>query len=788
MPSIDHENAKKKVIQLACGNHPPYPYLVSIEPINYLKSYSAVHYVPEPDRRQHTNYNDLRFFTLAMSSQDNITASQSEQFWASLIQLENPVMFEVVANSNEIVFQIVCHVQDSRYLAKQLLDYFPNSDINPEGSDPDYFDDFYHAIREQSDVMKRCSFELGLDYVSHYPLRIITSLNPGPLGILINALDTLGEMEGAVIQALVSPTRLDWIEIFSDWLKIKPGLNVEYYRLMRKKLADQPFLCVALRTSLYGNVDKERCIVLIKEIMKFFNQFRDSNSFFMLPPRSDDDDTLFKDINYRESHRVGMLLNVKELGSICHLPTKYLLNPKLRRANQMTGKAPEIALQEGIIIGINEFHGKRREVAIPHNLRNQHAYIVGATNMGKSILMLNMIKQDIEKGEGVGVIDPHGDLIEDVLPIIPEYRLKDVSLFDPSDIEYPIGLNLLTVSGFRAKELVCSELLSIFQRMFDAASWGDNIEQVLRMCILSLLEVGGYTLRDIRRLIINDMFRSKVVSQISDPDLVEFWTVEFPSYSKATISAVQRRLSRLLSSSIIRNILSQKESKLDFQEIMDGKMILLCNLSKGKIGQDNSDLFGRLIVTELQLSAMSRADRPKEERQPFFLYVDEFQNFLTSSFEEILPEARKYQLCMTLAHQFTSQLSKPIHDAVFGNVGSLIVFRVGSDDAQDLQKKMGRFTYENILNLEPYHAYVKIGKAMDTFSMVTFPPPVGGDPSIAERVRNASRRKYATPREEVEAYLRDGQTPAGRKSKGSNKPKNDDGMEDSDVLDFYETE
>jgi hypothetical protein len=275
-----------------------------------------------------------------------------------------------------------------------------------------------------------------------------------------------------------------------------------------------------------------------------------------------------------------------------------------------------------------------------------------------------------------------------------------------------------------------------------------------------------------------------VVSRLSDPDLVEFWVEEFPSYSKATIGAVQRRLSRVLYTPMVRNILSQKESKLDFLEIMDEKKILLCNLSKGNIGQDNSDLFGQLLVSKIQISSMARASRPMEERQPFYLYVDEFQNFVTSSFEEILSEARKYRLCLILANQFTKQLSRRIHDAVFGNVGTLITFRLSLDDAQDLQKELGRFTHENILNLKPYHTYVRIGRAQDSFSMVTLPPPEGRDLSIAQRVKEASRCKYATPRAEVEDSLRAAiQAPAISKAEGVKG----DG-DRADELDFFEEE
>ena len=379
-------------------------------------------------------------------------------------------------------------------------------------------------------------------------------------------------------------------------------------------------------------------------------------------------------------------------------------------------------------------------------------YVVGKTGTGKTTFLHSLIKADIEVGKGVGLIDPHGDLVEQVLKIIPKHRIDDVILFDPSDYENPIGFNMMQVSNAQERRQMRSDILVAIRRIFEDASWGDNIDQLFRASIATLLadNQSTHTLIDIRRLIGDDVFRSQVVSRIHDDFLEEFWREDFPDFARSTISAVRRRLGSLLSEPEVRNILAQQQTSFSFKEMMDTNKIFLAKLPRGTLGEDISRLFGGLLVSKIQLTAMARESQPEPERVPFYLYVDEFQNFVNEGFEVILSEARKYKLCLTMAHQFTAQLPRVVYNAVFGNVGTLIAFGTGVDDATALEKQLGHFSRDDILNLENFTTITRIGKSKDAFSMKTLPPSEM-DIDFSEQVRATSRAKYCSSVDALQA-------------------------------------
>lgn len=322
-------------------------------------------------------------------------------------------------------------------------------------------------------------------------------------------------------------------------------------------------------------------------------------------------------------------------------------------------------------------------------------------------------------------------------------------LFDPTDYEYPIGFNIFQISDRLEERHMRGDIVVAIRRLFDNSSWGDNIDHLFRTSVATLLadRGKGHTIFDIRRLISDEVFRSQVLRRTGDEYLKEFWTEDFPAFTQSTISAVKRRLASILGEPEVRAILSQSRTSFSFREMMDTRKIFLANLSRGRLGENISSLFGGILVSKIQLTAMARASQPEEERIPFYLYVDEFQNFVNESFEIILSEARKYKLCLTVAHQFTGQLPGRLYDAVFGNVGTLVVFEVGIDDATALEKQLGKFSRDDIINLERFHTFPRIGKAKETFSMVTLPPPeVGVD--LSSSVRQASRDRYCIKREQ----------------------------------------
>ena len=413
-------------------------------------------------------------------------------------------------------------------------------------------------------------------------------------------------------------------------------------------------------------------------------------------------------------------------------------------------------------LGETTFREQRRAFGIKSKDRRNHIYIIGKTGTGKSTLLKNMVIQDLRLNHGVALIDPHGDLVEDLLNFIPKTRTNEVVYFNPADKENPVAINILEAKGDDEKHLVASSLISVFRHLWKEF-WGPRLEHILYNCVLALMDTPGQTLLGVYRMLVDDKFRKLIVGNIKDPVVKMFWIDDYENYDlrfrKEIISPVQNKVGQLLTSPQMRNIVGQSKSSVDFGFVMDNKRILLANLSKGKVGEDKSNLLGSAIVTKMYLSALERQNIAEEERQDFYLYIDEFQNFSTDIFPSILSEARKYRLNLNLAHQYLYQLPDSIKHAVFGNVGSVISFRVGSYDAQELAEEMKPvFTSEDLEHLDNHHIALRLlidGKMSHAFSAITFPPlkPTGYE---AERdtVLRISRERYATPRDIVEEKLK----------------------------------
>lgn len=410
------------------------------------------------------------------------------------------------------------------------------------------------------------------------------------------------------------------------------------------------------------------------------------------------------------------------------------------------------------LFGETNFRNQKRRFGIMLDDRRRHMYVIGKTGMGKTTLLENMIVSDIQAGHGLAVVDPHGDLVEKILDFIPPSRTNDVIYFNPADIDYPIAFNVLESVNPVHRHLVASGLVGVFKKIW-ADSWGPRLEYVLRNTVLSLLEYPGSTLLGITRLLVDNKYRKKVVARLSDPILKAFWLDEYAAYSNQfrteAISPIQNKVGQFLSSSIIRNIVGQTKSSIDMRDIMDSGKILLLNLSKGRIGEDNAALLGAMMITKLQLAAMSRVDMPEPDRRDFFLYVDEFQNFATESFANILSEARKYRLDLIIAHQYIEQLDETVQAAVFGNVGTLVTFRVGAADAEYLEKEFEPvFMQNDLVNLTKFEMYLKLmidGVASEPFSARGLPPLyTAEEEETHEKIIKVSRERYSTPRQVVE--------------------------------------
>jgi len=406
------------------------------------------------------------------------------------------------------------------------------------------------------------------------------------------------------------------------------------------------------------------------------------------------------------------------------------------------------------------FRNQKKKFGIKIDDRRRHFYVVGKTGMGKSALLKNMAVQDIRDGHGICFIDPHGEIAEELLDFIPENRVKDVIYFNPADIEHPIAFDVMEDVPIETRHLVASGLMGVFKKIWPDV-WSARMEYILSNSVLALLEHPDSTLLGINRLLSDSAYRKEVVEGLTDPVVKAFWTQEFARYTQRyeveATAAIQNKIGQFISSPLIRNIIGQTKTSFDIREVMDDGKILILNLSKGKIGEDPSRLLGGLLITKLQLAAMSRVDMPEEKRKDFFLYVDEFQNFATESFVNVLSEARKYHLSLILAHQYITQMEDTVRDAVFGNVGTIISFRVGAEDAEYLEKEfIPEIVAEDLVNLPKYLIYLKLmvdGVAGRPFSAQTLSPFKNKEESQKEKIIEFSRKKYSVPREIIEKQI-----------------------------------
>ncbi len=412
------------------------------------------------------------------------------------------------------------------------------------------------------------------------------------------------------------------------------------------------------------------------------------------------------------------------------------------------------------LIAETTFRNARRRFGIKTDDRRRHVYVVGKTGMGKTAMLENMAIQDIQNGKGMGFVDPHGEAAEGLLDFIPANRINDVVYINPADLDFPIAFNIMEQVDVEHRHLVAGGLMGVFKKIWPDV-WSARMEYILNNCILALLEYPGATLLGVNRMLSDVEYRKKVVDKITDPVVKAFWVQEYSRYTQRyeveATAAIQNKVGQFISSPLIRNIIGQVKSSIDMREIMDSGKILIMNLSKGRIGEDSSRLLGALLITKLQLAAMSRVDIPEEKRKDFFLYVDEFQNFATTSFVNVLSEARKYRLALILGHQYITQMEEEVRDAVFGNVGTIISFRVGAEDAEWLEKEFTpEFLAADFVSLGKYNVYLKLmidGLAGRPFSAQTMPPFPMPEKSYVDEIIKASRERYSIPRQIVEEKI-----------------------------------
>ncbi|MEK7653364.1 MAG: type IV secretion system DNA-binding domain-containing protein [Patescibacteria group bacterium] len=469
------------------------------------------------------------------------------------------------------------------------------------------------------------------------------------------------------------------------------------------------------------------------------------------------------DFIYRHfDDKINMVLNTEEAVSLWHLPLAGTEIPNIRWLSSRKLSPPVNLPQEGLILGENDYRGRKITVRIKDQDRARHMYIIGMTGTGKSWTLANLVIQDIKNGKGVCVVDPHGTLIDEILPYIPKERAEDVVIFDPSDIERPIGMNMLEATTPQEMDFAASEMITIFYKLLpDPAMAGPMFEHYMRNALLALMadRDNPGTLVELARIFTDESFRKEKLSHVTDILVKDFWEREYTASQKGTtgadmLSYVISKTGRFVENEMMRNIIGQAKSGINFRRAMDEGRILLMNLSKGKVGEMNSNLLGLIAVSKLQMAALARAELSESQRKDFYLYIDEFQNFITDSISVILAEARKYKLNLILAHQYIAQLSAgtdtKVRDAVFGNVGTIICCRIGVDDAEIMSKQLGpRVSEYDLMNTEKFDAYVRLlidNTATEAFNMYRFPLPNNPDLEIIEPLKGLSRLKYGRDR------------------------------------------
>lgn len=701
---------------------------------------------PFPD----TSDRPLVALSISLPQGQKVGLDEMEHLLFMLSQSRYPISFEIIGTSQTIRIQFVCRDADVDYVHNQIKAFFPACGIH-EASTDDIIPDSKQYF----------SMEFGLQEEYMRPLATPKNFDLDPFIGLFGVLENLKKDEQLVIQILFKGTHNPWAEsILRSVVDNKGGSFFvdapEMVKLAQEKIL-APLYAVVIRVIGFNdsgnpNSTEQMADALIQATHSPYNG--------LIPLGNDNSEVKYdlQDFILRQSHRLGMLLNSKELATLVHFPSVSVVSYKLIRDTKKTKAAPPVFDGHKLILGTNTHQGDECNVTISASQRLKHTHIIGATGTGKSTLLLTSIIQDIANGEGIAVLDPHGDLIESILSWIHPDRHKDVIVIDPSDSEFPVGFNILTAHSEIEKDILSSDLVAVFRRL--STSWGDQMNSVFANAILAFLEsTKGGTLIELRRFLIEKSFRDHFLTTVTDPSIVYYWQKEFPILKSSSIGPILTRLDSFLRPKVIRNMVAQQKS-LDFEQILDTKKIVLIKLSQGLIGAENSYLLGTFLVSKIQQAAMARQAKEKADRSNFYLYIDEFQNFITPSMSAILSGARKYNLGLILAHQGMAQLTKEdseLASSVTANAGTRICFRLGDTDAKRFEDGFSFFDAADLQNLDTGQAIIRIERPENDCNLQTIPfeeLPQDIAKEVKDRVIAFSRNTYGTPKEEVEDLLR----------------------------------
>jgi hypothetical protein len=724
---------------------------------------------------------------VALPRENEIKIDTAEQLFSSLSAigkgglLKPPphLSFEIVGMPGDIRFYVHAPKKLQDLVEKQINGAYPDAEIKIVSVDS--VKQAGMVIGNEYNIFSRdgkvAFTSLRLKSSNYNPIKVYKDLPTDPLSSITSVLAKMTEGEGAAIQILITPAGSDWKKQGRDYIaktkKLESNPETAKYSSDAKelegienKIGKSGFNTVI--RIVVSSTSKESAEAHLENIVSVFSQFEGINSFKK-------ESYFFKgmfmdDFIYRYLPMMGKtsVLTTEELATIFHFPNKSVTTPNIFWMNAKRAPAPATIPASGLYLGKSTYRGLAKPVYMDIDDRRRHMYIIGKTGTGKSEFLKDMIMQDIREGNGLAVIDPHGDLIDDILPMIPPKRAEDVILFDPSDTTRPMGFNMLEAQTEEQKHYVVSSIIGLMYKLFDPNKTGiigPRFEHAIRNAMLTVMYEQGSTFVEVVRILTDANYVQQLLPKVTDPIIRRYWTDQIAQTSdfhkSEVLDYIVSKFGRFVTNKMIRNIIGQSDSAFNFRKVMDEKKILLINLAKGKIGEENSQFLGLILVPKILVAAMSRQDMPKDQRKDFFLYVDEFQNFATPDFAQILSEARKYKLNLIVANQFIGQMEEEVKNAIFGNVGSLVAFRVGVTDANYLQHEFQPvFTEADLINVERYNTYIKTivgGEPVTPFSMDLTKDlnkeKTLGNPRVAELVRELSRLKYGKDEAAVEAVI-----------------------------------
>ncbi len=690
-------------------------------------------------------------------------------FFQKLLNPEDRISFEIVGLKEKISFHILCPQKVRDLVEKQIHATYPGAQIK-EVDEPNIF----------SEGGKTAYAALKLKNGTNYPIKTFKDLPSDPLNLVTSAFSKIDDGEGAILQLLIEPASDRWSSSAQSYVQKQkesesPGEGKKPKVIDHKSLdaistkAEKMGFRVSLRI-VVSAPDEYRAKSHLTNIVSAFSQYTSSYNHFSK------NKIWFKqafmvDFLYRYFPFFGQgtfVLNTEELATIFHFPNKTVETHHIQWLNAKSAPASNLIPNDGLYLGKSVYMGQERKIFMGLNDRRRHMYIIGKTGTGKSEFLKEMILQDIEAGHGVCAIDPHGEFVEDLLELMPPHRAEDVVYFNPSDIDYPMGLNIMEADGEDQKHFMAQSVISLMYKLYDpnrTGIIGPRFEHAIRNAMLTVMCVPGASFIELVRALTDQAYVDEILPLVQDPVVRRYWTDQMAQTSdfhkSEVLDYIVSKFGRFITNKTMRNIIGQSHSSFDFRKIMDEQKILLVNLSKGRLGEEDAKFLGLVLVPKILAAAMARQDMAQADRKDFMLYVDEFQNYATEDFAVILSEARKYRLNLIVANQFVSQIQEDVKNAVFGNVGSMVAFRVGVPDANFLQNEFQpTFNEADLTNIEKFNVYIKTivnNEPIPPFSMSLYKDMTSQDarknPKLAETIKELSRLKYGTPRELVEEEI-----------------------------------